>query len=102
MYSYKGDSEVLYYVAFWLGSFARKQIHASLIIFSKNTYFYFSKFKYILLVDFPSEVRHNWHHVSSSHIPGFSGKTEPRLKCHSLGCEYEKKNNCIAHFYQEN
>lgn len=92
MYSYKGYFEVLCYVAFWFGSLARKQTHAPL--FSKNIYNYFSKFIYALMVAFPLEVRHNYYCVSTSQRPNFSDRTEPRLRCCCLGCEYgggEKK-----------
>lgn len=46
-------SEVLYYVAFWWGSIARKQTHAALIFFFPKNTFFFPKFIYVLLVDFP-------------------------------------------------
>lgn len=46
-------SEVLYYMAFCWGSIARKQTHSALIFFFLKIHIFFSKFRYVLLVDFP-------------------------------------------------
>lgn len=62
--------------------------------FPKNTSYYFSKSRYTFLRIVPLEVRDNCYHVSQ--VPTFSPKTESKLRCPSLGCEYEKKKQTHA------